>query len=41
MGHRNPAVTLRVYWHLWAERQHGDKFRGLLDATLSAAVTTA
>jgi integrase len=40
MGHGDPAVTLRVYSHLWAELEHGDKFRGLLDATLSAAVST-
>jgi integrase len=41
MGHGDPAVTLRVYAHLWAEREHGDKLRGLLDASLSAAVSTS
>ena len=40
MGHADPAVTLRVYSHLWAGREHGDHFRALLDSTLSAAVST-
>jgi hypothetical protein len=40
MGHADPGVTLRVYSHLWAGREHGERFRALLDSTLSAAVST-
>lgn len=40
MGHSDPAVTLRVYASLWSELAHGEKFRALLDDTLSAAVST-
>jgi integrase len=40
MGHADLAVTLRVYSHLWAGREHGEHFRALLDTTLSAAVST-
>jgi integrase len=40
MGHADPGVTLRVYSHLWAGREHGEHFRQLLDTTLSAVVST-
>jgi hypothetical protein len=41
MGHADPAVTLRVYSHLWAGREHGERFGVFLDTTLSAAVSTS
>jgi hypothetical protein len=33
MGHADPSLTLRIYSHLWAGREHGEHFRQLLDTS--------
>ena len=36
LGHANPSVTLEVYSHLFARREHGDLARQALEASYAA-----
>jgi integrase len=36
MGHANPAVTLSVYAHLFARREHAERAKAVLDASYGA-----
>lgn len=36
LGHASPAITLEVYAHLFARREHGDLARQALDASYEA-----
>ena len=40
LGHANPSVTLGVYSHLFARREHGELARQALDASYGAMMST-
>ncbi len=37
LGHANPSITLSIYAHEFAQAQHGDKMRGLLEGQFAGA----
>jgi hypothetical protein len=41
LGHANPSVTLGVYSHLFARREHGELARQTLDASYAAMTSTS
>jgi integrase len=40
LGHANPNVTLRVYAHVFARREHADRARAALSITYAAVVSS-
>jgi integrase len=36
LGHANPSVTLGVYAHLFARREHAERAKAVLDASYGA-----
>jgi integrase len=39
LGHANPNVTLRVYAHVFAHREHADRARAALSITYASVVS--
>ena len=38
LGHADPAITLKVYSHLWGAAEHADRARAALEAALGKSL---